>query len=137
MQHYLNLYKLGEGPLYCFYTPYHLCHFEVPISIARVALFDDQVLAAQGRPCVDVIAAAKTDLRAGAQLDGIGGYMLYGLAENSERVAAEDLLPIGLAEGCRLIRDVPKDYVLSYADVVIPEGSLSHRLRAEQNAMSA
>src|SRR5680860_1405805 len=29
-RHYLNLYKLGEGPLYSFYTPYHLCHFEVP-----------------------------------------------------------------------------------------------------------
>jgi hypothetical protein len=23
-RHYLNLYKLGEGPLYCFHTPYHL-----------------------------------------------------------------------------------------------------------------
>lgn len=33
-RHYLNLYKLGECPLYSFYTPYHLCHFEVPISVA-------------------------------------------------------------------------------------------------------
>ena len=42
-KHYLNLYKLGEGPLYCVYTPYHLCHFEVPNTIARVALFADAV----------------------------------------------------------------------------------------------
>ena len=32
-RHYLNLYKLGSGPLYSFYTPYHLCHFEVPLSV--------------------------------------------------------------------------------------------------------
>ncbi|MBL0700615.1 MAG: NAD(P)-dependent oxidoreductase, partial [Desulfosarcina sp.] len=38
-QHYLNLYKLGEGPLYCFYTPYHLCHFEAPLTAARAVLF--------------------------------------------------------------------------------------------------
>ena len=29
-QHYLNLYKMGEGPLYSFFIPYHLVHFEVP-----------------------------------------------------------------------------------------------------------
>ena len=36
-QHYLNLYKMGEGPLYPFFIPYHLVHFEVPNAIARVA----------------------------------------------------------------------------------------------------
>ena len=40
-QHYLNLYKMGEGPLYPFFIPYHLVHFEVPNSIARVVLFRD------------------------------------------------------------------------------------------------
>ncbi len=33
-RHYLELYKLGPGPLYSFYRPYHLCHFEVPLSVA-------------------------------------------------------------------------------------------------------
>jgi predicted homoserine dehydrogenase-like protein len=37
-RHYLNLYKLGEGPLYSFYTPWHLCHFEVANTVARVVL---------------------------------------------------------------------------------------------------
>jgi predicted homoserine dehydrogenase-like protein len=134
MQHYLNLYKLGEGPLYCFYTPYHLCHFEVPNSVARAALFGDVVLAAQGAPTVDVIAAAKIDLKAGETIDGIGHYMTYGLCENAEVVQAEDLLPIGLAEGCKLKRDLAKDACLTYDDVEIPAGSLAHKLRAEQNA---
>ena len=57
-KHYLNLYKLGEGPLYCFYTPWHLCHFEVPITVARAVLFDDAAIAPLGPPLVEVAAAA-------------------------------------------------------------------------------
>jgi predicted homoserine dehydrogenase-like protein len=132
-KHYLNLYKLGEGPLYCFYTPYHLCHFEVPNTVARAVLFGDAAIQPLGAPFVDVVTAAKTDLRAGETLDGLGGYHTYGLAENSDVTARERLLPIGLAEGCRLVRDLPRDAVLTYDDVELPEGRLSDRLREEQN----
>jgi predicted homoserine dehydrogenase-like protein len=136
-QHYLNLYKLGEGPLYCFYTPYHLCHFEVPNTVARAVLLGDAAIAPAGPPLVDVVAAAKTDLSAGDTLDALGGYLMYGLAENSDAVAAERLLPIGLAEGCRLTRSVQRDEVLTYDDVEVPPGRLSDRLRAEQAAAFA
>lgn len=133
-RHYLNLYKLGEGPLYCFYTPFHLCHFEVPTSVARAVLFGDVVLAPRGRPRVDVIATAKTDLRAGVTLDGLGGFLSYGQCENYDVSLAQGLLPMGLAEGCRLLRDVPRDQVLTYADVAVPPGRISDGLRAEQVA---
>nr|MDJ0571897.1 NAD(P)-dependent oxidoreductase [Pleurocapsa sp. MO_192.B19] len=133
-QHYLNLYKLGEGPLYSFYTPYHLCHFEVPLSVARVVLLQDAVMSPLGKPQVDVVTTAKIDLKAGEQLDGIGYYMTYGQCENYDLARAENLLPMGLAEGCRLKRDVAKDSVLTYDDVELPDGRLCDRLRAEQNA---
>jgi predicted homoserine dehydrogenase-like protein len=133
-QHYLNLYKLGEGPLYSFYTPYHLCHFEVPLSVARVVLFGDAVMAPLGAPQVEVVTTAKIDLKAGETLDGIGFYMTYGQCENADVTQAQNLLPMGLAEGCRLKRDVPKDQVLTYDDVELPEGRLCDKLRAEQNA---
>ncbi len=133
-KHYLNLYKLGEGPLYCFYTPYHLCHFEVPNTVARAVLFGDAAIQPLGAPCVDVVTAAKIDLRAGETLDGLGGYHTYGLAENSDVAGREHLLPIGLAEGCRLKRDLPRDAVLTRDDVELPRGRLSDRLRAEQDA---
>ena len=132
-QHYLNLYKLGEGPLYCFYTPYHLCHFEVPNTVARAVEFGDAAIAPLGPPLVDVVATAKTDLSAGDVIDSIGGYKTYGQCENSEEAHAEELLPMGLAEGCRLTRAVPRDQVLTYADVVVPEGRLADALRREQN----
>ncbi|MBW4470153.1 MAG: Gfo/Idh/MocA family oxidoreductase [Stenomitos rutilans HA7619-LM2] len=136
-QHYLNLYKLGEGPLYSFYTPYHLCHFEVPLSVARVVLFHDAVMAPIAGPVVDVITVAKIDLKAGETLDGIGYYMTYGQCENSPVVQAENLLPMGLAEGCRLKRDIPKDQALTYDDVELPPNRLCDKLRAEQNAYFA
>ena len=62
-QHYLELYKMGTGPLYCFYTPYHLCHFEVHNTIARAVLFGDATIAAEFGPQVDVIAVAKRRLK--------------------------------------------------------------------------
>jgi predicted homoserine dehydrogenase-like protein len=133
-RHYLNLYKLGEGPLYSFYTPYHLCHFEVPASVARAVLFDDPVMTPLAGPLVDVVTTAKVDLDAGVEIDAMGGYLTYGQAENADVTKAERLLPMGLAEGCRLTRPVAKDAVLTYDDVEVPEGRLSDRLRAEQDA---
>ncbi len=132
-RHYLNLYKLGEGPLYSFYTPYHLCHFEVPISVARAVLFQDYVLSPLGGPLVDVVTTAKIDLKAGETLDGIGYYMTYGQCETSEITQKQNLLPIGLAEGCRLKRDISKDEVLTYDDVDLPQNRLCDKLRVEQN----
>ena len=132
-KHYLNLYKLGEGPLYCFYTPYHLCHFEVPNTVARAVLFEDAAITPMGPPKVDVVAAAKIDLKAGQVLDGIGHYMTYGLCENTDVVRDQNLLAIGLAEGCTLKRDISRDQVLTIDDVDIPPGRLCDRLRDEQN----
>ncbi len=131
-RHYLALYKLGNGPLYCFHTPYHLCHFEVPNTVARAVLFGDAALAPLGGPCVEVAATAKVDLKAGQRIDGLGGYLTYGLAENSATARAEDLLPIGLAEGCTLRRDVPRDGLLTFADVELPPDRLCDRLWREQ-----
>jgi predicted homoserine dehydrogenase-like protein len=130
----LNYCKLGEGPLYSFYTPYHLMTFEVPLSVARVVLFKDVAIAPIGEPVVDVVATAKINLRVGETLDGIGCYMTYGQCENSEITQEQNLLPMGLAEGCRLKRDILKDQVITYDDVELPKGRLSDKLRAEQNA---
>jgi predicted homoserine dehydrogenase-like protein len=127
--------KMGKGPLYSFYTPYHITFMETPISAARVALCNDVVIAPKGGPVVDVAALAKRDLRAGETLDGIGGYMTYGTCENYTTARQENLLPIGLAEGAVLTRDIRKDEPLTYGDVELPSGSLTATLRARQDAL--
>jgi predicted homoserine dehydrogenase-like protein len=131
-QHYLNLYKLGPGPLYSFYTPYHLCHFEVPNTIARVAILGDSTGSAISAPFVEVCAVAKRDLTAGEVLDDYGHYMTYGEAVSAAEMRARRYLPEGLVEGCRLARDLPKDAVITFDDVALPEGRLADRLYREQ-----
>jgi predicted homoserine dehydrogenase-like protein len=133
-QHFLNLYKLGNGPYYCFNTPYHLCHFEVPNSIARAVLFCDAVLAPRRGPEVGVIAVAKKDLGPGELIAEFGGYEAYGVAENSAVIARDKLLPLGIALGCRTVRLVAKDSVLTFADVAVPPGRTVDALYAEQEA---
>jgi len=131
-QHYLNLYKMGPGPLYAFFIPYHLVHFEVPSAIARAVLFRDPVVKPLGGPVVEVCAVAKRDLRAGEVLDDYGMYMTYGEAVNADEMSAGRYLPEGLVEGCRLKRGISKDAVITYDDVVLPAGRLADRLRGEQ-----
>jgi predicted homoserine dehydrogenase-like protein len=131
-QHYLNLYKMGQGPLYSFFIPYHLVHFEVPNSIARVVLFRDNLAKPLGGPVTEVCAVAKRDLTAGEILDDYGMYMTYGEATNVDEMSKGRYLPEGLVEGCTLVRDVKKDAVLTYDDVALPQGRLADRLRAEQ-----
>jgi predicted homoserine dehydrogenase-like protein len=131
-RHYLELYKLGTGPLYSFYTPYHLCHFEVPLTAARAVLFGDATIKPVGAPTVEVITTAKRDLPAGTRIDGLGGYDTYGQAERADITAAERLLPMGVAEGCRLVRDIAADEVISYDDVESPEDRLVDELRTRQ-----
>jgi len=129
---YLELYKLGAGPLYSFYQPYHLCYLEAPMSVARAVLFGDAVGQPIGEPLVEVVAIAKRDLAAGETLDSFGRYLTYGQAEKASVVRAEGLLPEGLAEGCRLKRPIAKDQPIHWSDVEAPSHELAHRLYAEQ-----
>ncbi|HTW51653.1 MAG TPA: NAD(P)-dependent oxidoreductase [Stellaceae bacterium] len=131
-QHYLSLYKMGDGPLYSFFVPYHLVHFEVPFSIARVALFRDGLATPLGPPVVEVCAVAKRDLHAGEVLDDYGMYMTYGEAVNASEMRENRYLPEGLVAGCKLLRSIPRDDVITYDDVVLPPGRLADQFRREQ-----
>ncbi len=131
-QQFLKLYKLGDGPLYLFYEPYHLCHFLAANTIARAVLLGDVALAPLGKPYVEVVATAKRDLKAGEVIDGIGWYMTYGECENADIREKERLLPLGLAEGCILKRDIARDTTLSFDDVIVPEGRFADQLYKEQ-----
>jgi predicted homoserine dehydrogenase-like protein len=82
----------------------------------------------------DVITIAKRNLEAGEILDGIGGFTCYGDIENYEVSRAENFLPMGLSEGCRLKRDISMNRAITYNDVRLPEGRLADKLRAEQDA---
>jgi predicted homoserine dehydrogenase-like protein len=131
---YMRYFKMGDGPLYVFYEPFHLPHLQLPNSVARAVLLGDATVAPRGAPVCEVVAIAKRDLKAGESLDGIGGFTCYGLIENASIADAEALLPIGVSEGCRLIHEVRADRAIRFCDVTPPEGRLCDRLRKEQTA---
>lgn len=131
-QKHLGYLKMGKGPLYVFYTPFHLPHIQLASTLARAVLAQDATVAPLGGPVCEVAAVAKKALKRGELLDGVGGFATYGVIENSAAFNAEELLPMGLSEGCRLTRDIARDEPIRCADVEIPEGRLSDKLHAEQ-----
>jgi predicted homoserine dehydrogenase-like protein len=131
-QRYLSYFKLGEGPLYTFYQPWHLPNFDVPLTVARAVLFHDAAVAPLGPPRCEVVTIAKRELPEGIVLDGIGGFDCFGTIENAETARTENLLPIGLAEGCRLRRALAIDEPVSSEDVEVPADRLADTLWSEQ-----
>ncbi len=131
---HLAYYKMGEGPFYVFHTPYHLPHIQIASTIARAALANDATVAPLGAPVCEVVTIAKRDLAAGEVLDGVGGFTAYGLIDNADTARRDDALPMGLSEGCRLVRPVARDTLVRLADVERPAGRLADRLWEEQAA---
>lgn len=132
---FLKYGKLGDGPLYSFYVPYHLLFFDMASSICRLVDFNDPVIVPAGGPVVDVVAAAKTDLAKGDVIDGIGGFKTYGLCENHDVVLSEGLLPMALASGLKVRRNISRDEVLKYDDVKFDEDNYLINLIKRQNEL--
>jgi predicted homoserine dehydrogenase-like protein len=130
----LAYYKLGDGPFYVFYTPFHLPHLQIASTIGRAVIHRDPTVAPMAGPVCEVVTVAKRDLKAGERLDGIGGFCTYGLIDNVSAARGMSALPIGLSEGRLLRRDVAKDEVLGFGDVDAIPGGLVEKLWQEQNA---
>jgi predicted homoserine dehydrogenase-like protein len=124
--------KMGDGPLYMFYQPYHLPPWQVAHSVARAALFNDPTITPRGGPVCDTISYAKRDLKARELLDGMGGFTCYGLIERYEVCRRENTLPIAVSVNCRLKHDIAMDQPITYDDVDLPPDRLVDRLRVEQ-----
>jgi len=128
----LSYYKLGDGPFYVFYTPFHLPHIQIASTIGRAVIHQDPTVAPLAGPVCEVATVAKRDLKAGERLDGIGGFCSYGLIDNTASARAIEALPISLSEGCVLRRDVAKDEVISFNDVDQTNDRLIDTLWREQ-----
>jgi predicted homoserine dehydrogenase-like protein len=111
------------------YKPYHLIGLELGISVLSAALRHEPT----GRTREfrgDVVAVAKRPLKSGETLDGEGGYTVWGKLVPARRSLAESALPIGLAHGVKLIRDIAAGQMLRWPDVVAPESD-ALRIRRE------
>jgi predicted homoserine dehydrogenase-like protein len=131
----LAYYKLGDGPFYVFYTPFHLPHIQIASTIGRAVIHRDATVAPIDGPVCEVVTVAKRALKAGERLDGVGGFCAYGLIDNAATAREAAALPMSLSERCVLRRDVAKDSVVVLDDVVEPRrDGLVEGLWWEQNA---
>lgn len=114
----MKYYKMGIGPYYTFYRPYHLCHLETPISVKSV--MEGKPILVQKKRMLEVYAYTKRWLKAGTRLDGVGGYHIRGRLEKPD----PDKLPIGLTEGAILTRNKRTNSCIRWGDVEHPEGDI-------------
>ncbi|MFW6180119.1 MAG: NAD(P)H-dependent oxidoreductase [Spirochaetota bacterium] len=132
----LRYLKIGTGPQYLLYRPYHLTNLEVPHTVGWAALRGKPTVTPRGEPRTEVTTRAKKGLAKGREVDGLGGFTVYGGLREYQEARRAGLLPMGLAEGARLVRDVAADRELTYGDVEL-RNSLLLQLRKIQDDMHA
>jgi predicted homoserine dehydrogenase-like protein len=113
----LEYFKMGQGPYYLFYRPYHLCHVEAMQCIFEAVLEKRSLLQPDFGFSANVFAYAKRALAQGERLDGVGGYAGYGLIENCVAGEIPRGLPICLAENLTLKRPIARDEKILLEDV--------------------
>ncbi len=120
-----------DGRRMALFREYHLCGIETPLSIAQAALLGASSGMPQETPTSEVLAYAKRDLTPGDRLDGSGGRLVYGLIDRAETLAAEGVLPLGLAYGTTVREAVASDKPIPARSVEVNEASFVARLRGE------
>jgi predicted homoserine dehydrogenase-like protein len=133
----LDYIGMGKGPGYLLYRPYHLVSMEIPISIARAAIYGEPTIVSKCEPVAETITVAKRDLKPGTALGAIGDRQVYGLIETAATARAEGLLPLGLAEGAIVTSHVPEGSSIRWDQVEIQQPDMLLHLRMLQDAMYA
>lgn len=128
----LRYLKMGTGPNFLLYKPYHLGNIEAPLSIYDLMLYEKPSLVIKDSFITMVAVKAKKDLKKGERLDYSGGYSFYAVAVDYGLFEKMAYVPIGLAEGSKVIEDIKKDSIIKYGQIEINENSSIAGLWEEQ-----
>jgi predicted homoserine dehydrogenase-like protein len=126
----------GHENHWALYRPYHLCNLETPISVARAFIYNDITCSTLRVPVAETITIAKRDLKAGEKIDYIGGYTVYGTIEKAAVAKEEGCVPLGIAMGAILTKDVKRGEPIHYSEVNLNEEQTIFHLRKLQDKMS-
>ena len=127
--------KMGEGPYFTFFRPYHLTSLEVPLTCARVVLHGKADMVPMARPVAEVCAVAKRDLAPGETLDQIGEFCYRAWIMTTGEAAAAEAIPCGLLTGAKVTAPIRKGDLITRANAAVPADSKIAALRARQDAM--
>jgi predicted homoserine dehydrogenase-like protein len=125
--------KLGAGPYYTFFRPYHLTSLEVPLTCARVVLYGTPDMEPRDVPTSEVCAMAKKDLQVGDTLDAIGEYAYRAWIMTAPEARAASAVPCGLVEGAKVSRPIKKGELLTHANVAVDSAAKIVQLRQRQD----
>ena len=127
--------KMGEGPYFTFFRPYHLTSLEVPLTCARAVLYGRADMVPMPRPVAEVCAVAKKDMAVGETLDQIGEYCYRAWIMTVAEARAAQAIPCGLLTGARVTSPIKRGDLITRANAAVPAGSKIAALRARQDAM--
>jgi predicted homoserine dehydrogenase-like protein len=127
--------KMGKGPYFTFFRPYHLTSLEVPLTCARVVLYGKADMVPLARPVAEVCAVAKKDLAVGDTLDQIGEYCYRAWIMEASEARTEGAVPCGLLAGAKVTAPIRKGELITYGNTSVPAGSKIAALRARQDKM--
>jgi len=126
--------RLGEGPYYSLYRPYHLASIEAPLTVYEMVLDRRPSMVAE-HWTAEVGAVAKRDLAPGEVIDGVGGSMVAGLIDDSADFRRDGLVPLGVLAGARLVKDVQVGTLVTTDDVELDQTSTIVALRRLQDSL--
>ena len=127
--------KMGEGPYFTFFRPYHLTSLEVPLTCARVVLYGKADMVPMARPVAEVCAVAKKDMAVGETLDQIGEYCYRAWIMTAAQARSAGAIPCGLLTGAKVTAPIKKGDLITRANTAVPANSKIAALRARQDAM--
>ncbi|URT70654.1 NAD(P)H-dependent oxidoreductase [Cytobacillus firmus] len=132
----LRYLKVGNGPHYTLYRPYHLASLETPVTIAKAVLQHDSSIHPLGAPVSETVAVAKRDIKAGESVDGIGGYSVRGVLETHSDMKTNGHIPIGLISGKVVAKkDIKTGQFLTQDDVELDKETTVWKLRSLQDQL--
>ena len=127
----------GHGDFWCLYRPYHLANLETPITISHVLLDNAETLNTKRVPVAETITVAKKDLNPGDTIDALGGFTVYGMIEKAVIAKEQNLVPLGLTVGGKIVKPVKMGEAISYDAIELNEDELIVKLRREQDKIIA
>jgi len=130
VHHEMKYLKMGNGPHYVLFRPYHLTSLETPLSIARAYFYREPTIAPYFGTVAETVTVAKKTLQPGEALDGIGGFTVYGKIMTAKDQKEHNALPIGLVgPNVRMRRTVEQGQLVTYDDVEFAESNFIMYLR--------
>ncbi|WP_221568396.1 NAD(P)H-dependent oxidoreductase [Alkalihalobacillus sp. TS-13] len=132
----LRYLKVGKGPHYTFYRPYHLASLETPITIAKAVIQNASSIQPLGGPISETVTVAKRDINAGDKLDGIGGYSVRGVIETHQEMRRNGHIPIGMISGQIVAKkNIKSGQFLTLDDIELDPNTTVWKLRSLQDQL--